>query len=98
MKEVQKMLNNIKDGFIDSKYSIQGANEFYTLERTKNDVNGNPLYRLYLEAGTPFKHSQRAYRNYSSKRYYLLQSYDIKNSLERLFDDLDITITYVQSL
>ena len=98
MKEVQKMLKNIKDNFIETQYSIQGENEFYTLERVKNDVNGNPLYRLYLEAGTRFKHSERAYRNYSSKRYYLLQSYDVKSSLKRLFDDLDITIIHVQSL
>ena len=92
------MLKNIKDNFIETQYSIQGENEFYTLERVKNDVNGNPLYRLYLEAGTRFKHSERAYRNYSSKRYYLLQSHNIKDSLKRLFDDLDIKITYVQSL
>lgn len=92
------MLKNIKDNFISTQYSIQGQNEFYTLKRVRNDVNGNPLYRLYLEAGTPFKHSERAYRNYSSKGYYLLQSHNIKNSLERLFDDLDIKITYVQSL
>ena len=92
------MLNNIKNNFIDTKYSIQGENEFYTLERTKNNVNGNPLYRLHLEAGTRFEHSERAYRNYESKGYYLLQSYDIRDSLERLFDDLDITIIHVQSL
>ena len=98
MKEVQKMLKNIKDNFIDAQYSIHGENEFYTLERVKNDVNGNPLYRLYLEAGTRFKHSERAYRNYSSKRYYLLQSHNIKNSLERLFDDLNVEVTDVISL
>lgn len=92
------MLKNIKDNFIDTQYSIQGENEFYTLKRVKNDVNGNPLYRLHLEAGTPFKHSQRAYRNYSSKGYYLLQSHNIKDSLKRLFDDLDIEIIEVISL
>lgn len=91
------MLNNIKDSFIDTKYSIQGVNEFYTLERTKNDVNGNPLYRLHLEAGTRFKHSQRAYRNYPNKGYYLLQSYNIKDSLKRLFDDLNVEVVNVLS-
>ena len=91
------MLKNIKNNFIDTRYSIQGENEFYTLERVKNNVDGNPLYRLYLEAGTEFKHSQRAYRNYESKGYYLLQSYDIRDSLERLFDDLDIEIVNVLS-
>ena len=92
------MLKNIKDNFIDTRYAIHGENEFYTLKRVRNDVNGNPLYRLYLEAGTPFKHSERAYRNYSSKRYYLLQSHNIKNSLKRLFDDLNVEVTDVISL
>ena len=92
------MLNNIKDNFIDAQYSIHGENEFYTLKRVKNDVNGNPLYRLHLEAGTGFKHSKKVYRNYPSKGYYLLQSYNIKDSLKRLFDDLDVTVISVISL
>lgn len=55
-------------------------------KRVNNDVNGNPLYRVY-----PFNYSfrrlDRVYRNYESKSYYLLQSYNIIADLHDLMKE-----------
>ena len=92
-------LNMMKDNFVDKVYLVDASNEDetyqdYTLKRVNNDIYGNPMYRLTLTKGQ-FKHSKVAHRNYRSSQYYLLQSYNIKDTLDRLFQDLDMRITEV---
>ena len=100
MKLKNRELNMMKDNFIDKTYLIDASNnqdetyQDYSLRRVKNDIYGNPLYRLTLTRGQ-FKHSKTAYRNYRNSQYYLLQSYNIKDTLDRLFTDLDMRVTEI---
>lgn len=93
-------LNMMRDNFIDKVYLIDASNnndesyQDYSLRRVKNDIYGNPLYKLTLTKGQ-FKHSEKVHRNYSSKDYYLLQSYNIKSDLDRFFLELDMRVTEV---
>lgn len=60
-------------------------------KRVKNDINGNPLYRVY-PVNFSFRHSGKAYRNYEKfpgeKPYYLLQSYNIETDIENLINNI----------
>ena len=65
----------------------------YTINiyRTKNDINGNPLYKLFL-----YKNNINIAENLkglvkrvnNNKGYGLIQSYNIKDSLNHIFDNL----------
>lgn len=100
MELKNRELNMIRDNFIDKNYLIDASNnqdetyQDYTLRRVKNDIYGNPLYRLTLTRGQ-FKHSKIAHRNYRKSEYYLLQSYNIKDTLDRLFTELDMRVTEI---
>lgn len=100
MELKNRELNMMKDNFIDKTYLIDASNnqdesyQDYSLRRVQNDVYGNPLYRLTLTKGE-FKHSKIAHRNYRGSQYYLLQSYNIKSDLDRLFTDLDVRVTEI---
>lgn len=99
MKLQNTALNMMKDNFIDKVYLVDASNQDgtyqdYSLRRVNNDIYGNPLYKLTLTKGQ-FKHSKIAHRNYRSSQYYLLQSYNIKSDLDRLFQDLDMRVTEV---
>lgn len=92
-------LNMMRDNFIDKIYLVDVSNQDesyqdYSLKRVKNDIYGNPLYKLTLTKGQ-FKHSKLAHRNYRSSQYYLLQSYNIKSDLDRFFQDLDMRVTEI---
>lgn len=60
-------------------------------KRVKNDVYGNPLYRVY-PVNFSFVHLSYTYKNYEKfngeKSYYLLQSYNIETSIENLINCL----------
>lgn len=95
-------LNNIADRFIDTEYLIDandkdGGYNDYILRRVKNDVNGNPLYRLAQTMGT-FKKSNVVRRNYYKKEYYLLQSHNVKESLDKLFKELELNVSDVSEV
>lgn len=61
---------------------------FFTVCRVKNDINGNPLYKIVIEnkEGENINHLYRdkAYRTYK-KGYSLLQTYNLSNTLENMF-------------
>lgn len=84
---------------IKTKYGKNGMN--YTMyknmivsyKRVKNDINGNPLYRVY-PINFIFRKSNKAYKNYEKPNaigessYYLLQSYNINLSIESLLENI----------
>jgi len=60
------------------------------VERVNNDINGNPLYRIYpqgyLNDSIPKIEGMR--RNNKSK-YYTAQSYSIDETIQRFFEAID---------
>ena len=60
-----------------------------TAERKGHDTNGNPLY-MVKPVNFEFVHCNKATRNYISKGYYLLMSYEINEDvpwfLEKLYN------------
>ena len=60
-----------------------------TAERKGHDANGNPLY-MVKPVNFEFVHCNKATRNYISKGYYLLMSYEINEDvpwfLEKLYN------------
>lgn len=56
-------------------------------KRVDNDVNGNPLYRVYPINYLFRRLDKSVYRNYESKGYYLLQSYNIIADLYDLMEE-----------
>lgn len=61
-------------------------------KRVNNDVNGNPLYRVY-PVNFSFRHNDFAYRNFENYYkengcYYLLQSYNIETAIEKLINNM----------
>ncbi|MGL5764569.1 MAG: hypothetical protein ACRCX8_02895 [Sarcina sp.] len=87
---------NIKEAnfdrvYADNKETIYNVDDriFFTVYRVNNDVNGNPLYKIIIEdkEGNNINHlyKEKAYRTYS-KGYSLLQTYNLSNKLENLFN------------
>lgn len=75
-------------------------NDYYTntlhivkVKRVKNDIYGNPLYRVY-PISFLFKTLTNVYKNYRNalKPYYLIQSYNIEQSLQEIFKELEFTV------
>lgn len=60
-----------------------------TVERKGHDTNGNPLY-MVKPVNFEFVHCNKATRNYISKGYYLIMSYEINDDmpwfLEKLYN------------
>ena len=60
-----------------------------TAERKGHDINGNPLY-MVKPVNFEFVHCDKAYRNYFTKGYYLIMSYEINDDipwfLEKLYN------------
>lgn len=65
-----------------------GNHAIVRFERVNNDLYGNPLYRVY-PVNYSFRSVKGIYRNYTSKGYYLLQSYSIEESLAELLKQAD---------
>ena len=92
MKKRIIKINNLKE-VKENKEVIYNYKEYnFELYRVKNDINGNPLYRFTLESNGISKHDclkGLVYRNYLMSNYALIQSYDINNSLDRIFTTLE---------
>lgn len=58
--------------------------------RRRNDVNGNPLYKVFPINFILTSKSDKAYRTYLNveKPYYLVQSYNINTDIENLLIDV----------
>ena len=60
-----------------------------TAERKGHNANGNPLY-MVKPVNFEFVHCDKAYRNYFTKGYYLIMSYEINDDapwfLEKLYN------------
>lgn len=66
------------------------------LERNGVDMYGNPLYKVF-PVNFEIHASKQAYRNYVSKGYYLMQSYNIEWDMSILLDNLDRTYDFETS-
>lgn len=62
--------------------------------RHGNDVNGNPLYKVFPVSHL-FRRSELATRNYnnSNKPYWLVQSYNIHSDVVSIIDDIVKNLT-----
>lgn len=83
MKTIYKASNPIQS---TNRYKVSNGRVIMAYERVKNDMYGNPLYRVY-PVNYSFKRLSRAYRNYESKGYYLIQSYNIQSDLYELMEE-----------
>lgn len=85
----------IKTSNFTTKHGTRKAlykNVMVEYKRVKNDIYGNPLYRVY-PVNFSFRHNDFAYRNYENYykgkgRYYLLQSYNIETDIENLINNM----------
>lgn len=80
--------NTTKLGFRKVIYK----NVMVAYKRYKNDIYGNPLYRV-VPVNFSFRHNDKAYRNYENYNsecgpYYLLQSYNIETDIENLINNM----------
>lgn len=75
-------------------------NDYYTntlhileVRRVNNDIYGNPLYRVY-PISFSFKPLTSVYKNYRNtlKPYYLVKTYNIEQSLQEMFKELEFTV------
>ena len=90
-------LDNIKED-LGRVCSTDKNNTFYYKDyqfkvwRVKNDINGNPVYRLQLSKDfedITYKLSQYA-RYYKKNNFVRLQSYDIAKEIEELIEKLEL--------
>lgn len=68
-----------------NKRKVSNGRVIVAYERVNNDMYGNPLYRIY-PWNYSFKHINSVYKNYESKGYYLIQSYNIESDLYSLME------------
>ena len=73
------------------------ANSYYTdgnyiveIKRHGNDINGNPLYKMF-PISYVFRNLSKVYRNFkhNEKPYYLVQSYNIVADLDVIFEEME---------
>ena len=66
-------------------------------ERHGNDVNGNPLYKVY-PINFSFKRLKSVYRNYEKgaweESYYLIQSYNILADIQNIANEVNEKTTF----
>lgn len=92
--EKRKMIKveNLK-GIKASESILYSYNNYeIMIYRVNNDINGNPLYRIYLSENFESineKLKGLVYKCYCNKGYSLIQSYDINKSLENIFEKLE---------
>jgi hypothetical protein len=65
----------------------------FTVWRVKNDINGNPIYRIVLSKDgenltSELKGNKSIHRAYIKKGFATIQSYSLSNSLENMFNNL----------
>lgn len=81
-------LTNLNSMIIDTnlkEYEYTGIT--FTIQRVKNDINGNPLYKISFENNIIHKKIKgKIGKTYLSKGYTLFQSYNVSSSLENIFN------------
>ena len=94
MKKLENM-NIVKIESLDSIYASENSlykynDLFLNIYRTKNDVNGNPMYHLSIYDNNKNNISENykmQYVKYYKKGQYLsFQSYNISNKLENILN------------
>lgn len=87
------MKNQIKITNLDSIVSAENTLYLYkgleiNVYRVKNDINGNPLYRISI-----FKDGENITENYrgrlgrwNKKKFITIQSYNLSNSIEHMLN------------
>lgn len=87
-------VESVKD--LDRVYADNNDTYYYNeyqfkIKRVNNDINGNPLYKIQLSKNFEDITSSLkglVYRCYPSKKYALIQSYNLSNSLENIFSKI----------
>lgn len=88
-------MENTKELFIyqdEERTQVTDGKNAVTFERVKNDMYGNPLYRVYPVTYS-FRRLKSVYRNYESKGYYLVQSYNILADCARIIEEVNTLVT-----
>ena len=86
-----KKLNNLEEiYYVENNGLVEYNDVVFSIESHNNDVYGNPLYviRVFDLEGNNIieRYKGKLYRTYTSKGYGLIQSYNLSNSLERIFN------------
>lgn len=81
LNEVQATSEKVRE------YEFEAFNNNYkfSITRVKNDINGNPMYKVtYLDNKCKYAKGIMG-RTYINKNYTVFQSYNLENSLMHLF-------------
>ena len=86
-----KKLNNLEEVYCVADNKLVEYNDVvFSIGSHNNDVYGNPLYviRVFDLEGNNIieRYKGKLYRTYITKGYGLIQSYNLSNSLERIFN------------
>lgn len=79
-------------------YRLVGYNHNFILEARKNSFYGNPRYRLIKEGGGTLEKVEGVYMHQWKRGYYLIQSFDIQESVYNVLDQLDFKIEDVERI
>jgi len=88
-------MENKKELFInegEKRTQVTDGKNAVAFERINNDIYGNPLYRVYPVTYS-FRRLKNVYKNYESKGYYLVQSYNILDDCSRIIDEVNTLVT-----
>lgn len=85
IKELQNVYADNEDVYYYKEYTFR-------VKRVKNNVNGNPLYKIQLsknfEDATAYLKGL-VHRCYPNKKYALIQSYNLSSDLSFIFNKLN---------
>lgn len=85
-----KVNNEFNNVYADGTKTIYNLNDvvFFTVCRIKNDINGNPIYKIVIENNEGINinnnYKSKAYRTYKSG-YSLIKTYNLSSTLKYLF-------------
>ena len=86
-------INNLDEILSSEKTLYEYNNMYINVYRTKNDINGNPIYylRIYDNKYNNITEGYKSkYRKYYKKGEYLrIQSYNLSNTLENILNKED---------
>ena len=82
------LITNLNSIIADSKikeYDFSGIK--FTIQRVKNDINGNPLYKISFKDNTiQEKLKSKIGKTYLSKGYTVFQSYNLASTIQSIFN------------
>lgn len=82
--------NTTKEVYKNGSYFMNlNRNILVEVKRVDNDLYGNPLYRVYPINFTQLKKLSTPIRRNFNKKYYLVQSYNIVDTLISLFNEME---------